>query len=74
MSRPASGQKDQLLSLDWIVTIGKHKGETLEDVINSDPGWVRWASHEIAWFNLDNKASRLLELQPDTSLDWDDFM
>lgn len=32
----------QIKAYDYVLTFGKHKGETVEDVIESDPGYILW--------------------------------
>jgi len=34
------------LSLDYIFTFGKHRGEMLEDVIEDDPYYMKWIAEE----------------------------
>lgn len=38
------------------LTFGKHRGQTLEQVIKSDPQYIRWCLRSIEWFEMD-KAS-----------------
>ena len=35
-------------------TFGKFKGKFVSDVIESDPHYVKWASDNVEWFNLDS--------------------
>jgi len=54
------------------ITFGKkHKGETIAEVIESDPGWLDWAIENIVWFVLDNEAYDLLE-EALEDIDYDD--
>lgn len=39
-------------------TGGKHKGETLAEVINKDKSYIRWALSTIRGFNLNNEAGQ----------------
>lgn len=41
------------LDLDDTVTFGKHKGLTVEDVMEVDPGWLKWAMENVDDFELD---------------------
>ena len=38
------------------ITFGKHKGETLEEVILSNPTYIEWALDEIDSFEIDDEA------------------
>lgn len=38
------------------ITFGKYKGQTLNQVINHDPQYVRWAIHTVPWFGISDKA------------------
>lgn len=32
---------------------GKHRGETVESILESDPGWIRWALENVSGFAVD---------------------
>ena len=38
-------------NLQWKLTFGKHKGETLQWVLKENPLYILWASENIDWFN-----------------------
>lgn len=40
---PILGMRDEL-------RFGKHKGETIENVLESDPSWLRWALENLEDF------------------------
>jgi hypothetical protein len=44
----------------YVFKHGKHQGDTLEDVAESDPGYLKWM-HENAVKDLDNEAFYALE-------------
>lgn len=39
----------------------KHRGETIEDIIENDPDYLLWALDTIEWFELDDEAEKELE-------------
>jgi hypothetical protein len=39
-----------ILGISDALPFGKHKGESLVDVLESDPGWLRWALENIKGF------------------------
>lgn len=43
------------------LTFGKHKGATIEEVIDDDPSYLEWAIDEIEWFELDEAATKSLK-------------
>ncbi len=47
-------------SLTSIVTFGKHKGKTIQEIINEDVGWLFWAVDE-SIIELDNVAYSILQ-------------
>jgi len=53
--------KTKKFSLSDKLTFGKHKGCTIEEIIEDDPGYLEWAIDEIEWFELDEVAARKLE-------------
>ena len=40
---------------------GKHRGETIEEVLKSDLTYIEWALEEIEWFGLDEEAGDMLD-------------
>ncbi len=44
-----------------VLSFGKHKGETLDEVIVEDPKYIAWCTDEIDGFELDEEAMQLLE-------------
>ena len=61
-------------------TFGKHKGETIEGVIQSEPQYVRWCIGNVGGFSISTPLTNLLSRQPDGSKslayandDWDDM-
>jgi hypothetical protein len=51
---------DQLLKLDTELTYGKHKGSTVAEVIDADPGYIAWMQDEIAGIVLDGPVEEAL--------------
>lgn len=51
----ATAEPTKIYTLNDVLESGKHKGETLADVIRSDWGWVKWANEnaEHFFFNVD---------------------
>lgn len=41
------------LGLQSELRFGKHEGETVEAVLATDPGWIRWAIENIRGFAVD---------------------
>lgn len=41
------------LDLDSVLRFGKHRGRTIEDVLEDDPRWLLWASENVDDFELD---------------------
>ena len=48
------------LDLDHKLTFGKHKGKTIEDVLEDDPRYLRWCMENIDDFELDRAVEHLL--------------
>ena len=40
----------------------KHRGETIEEIIEKDPSYLLWAIDTIEWFKLDDEAEKELEI------------
>lgn len=49
--------KTKEFSLSDKLTFGKHKGSTIEEVLEDDPNYIEWAIDEIEWFELDQNAT-----------------
>lgn len=43
----------KILTLEDEFTFGKHKGETVAEVCDDDPGYILWASKNIDWIEFD---------------------
>jgi hypothetical protein len=56
------------LKLTDALTFGKHKGETIQEVLDDAPDYLAWAIDEIDWFELDSQADQALE----QALGWND--
>lgn len=50
------------MEIDEVFAFGKHKGETLDEVIVDDPGYVDWCLSEVDGFELDDEGMHLLSL------------
>lgn len=37
---------EKILERDDVITFGKHKGETLEDILSEEPSYIVWLSEE----------------------------
>lgn len=44
----------RLYDLDTVLDFGKHKGLTVEDVLNDDPRYLLWALENVERFEVDN--------------------
>ena len=51
-------QKARALSLSDTLTFGKHKGLTVQQVVDKDPRYLAWACQNVSWFDLDVEARR----------------
>lgn len=40
-----------LKTFEDVLTFGKHKGLTIEDVFNEDPQWLEWAMENVEGFD-----------------------
>jgi hypothetical protein len=49
------------LSLESIITFGKHHDKQVEDVIEDDPGWCRWLAENSTTYEFDNEALEALQ-------------
>lgn len=38
------------ITRDYVFTFGKHKGDKLEDMLESDPGYLDWCLDNVDWF------------------------
>lgn len=77
MSRP---NNRKLYHLNSVLTFGLHKGLTISEIINKNPGWLHWAIENIEGFELSNKAFERLPFPEDNpdlgareTLSWGDF-
>jgi uncharacterized protein (DUF3820 family) len=52
------------LSLEDILTFGKYKGETLNDIIKTQPQYVSWLLSNAEWFTINGEATALLKKTP----------
>ncbi len=43
-----------------VLQFGKHKGETIDDVISEHSHWVEWAIENVAWFDISDELMQLL--------------
>jgi len=55
---PEYGMGDEL-------RFGKHAGETVEDVLETDPGWIRWALENVREFGVGDDVLDELRLLDD---------
>ncbi len=46
---------------------GKYIGKSVQDVLNFDPKYVKWAYENIDWFKLDDQVMAVLELMLNNS-------
>ncbi len=44
--------KNQTLNLKSKLNFGKHKGKTIDEVLEEDPTYIRWCLENIDWFKL----------------------
>lgn len=57
--------------IDTVINFGKHKGETVGKVLETDPEWLGWAEDTIDWFELDEEAEALLDEAVYAGIEWD---
>lgn len=43
-----------------VLTFGKHKGETVGEVLQTDPKYLKWAFDNVDWFNLEDEVLEVL--------------
>lgn len=48
------------LGMDDALAFGKHKDKFIWEVIEKDPGWLKWAIANIKDFEIDNEAYEAL--------------
>ena len=66
----AKGKPLLLRSIHNVLEFGKHKGETVQEVMRTDPNWLHWALQEIPDFKLNRNALLLL---PPQEIDYSAF-
>lgn len=44
-----------VFGMDDVLTFGKYKGETVRQIAETDPRYLRWAFDNIDWFDLDEE-------------------
>jgi 3'-phosphoadenosine 5'-phosphosulfate sulfotransferase len=49
-SKPSLTDLYPVYDLDSMLKFGKHAGEIVEDVLETDPGWLQWALENIKEF------------------------
>lgn len=60
MSRSQQHKKPEPISdMDHVLTFGKYKGESIEDILETDPQYLIWLHNNSEYFELDY---RLLEI------------
>lgn len=42
----------KVFELDDVITFGKYKGNTIDDVIHDDYGYIEWCLDNLAWFKI----------------------
>lgn len=42
-----------------VLDFGKHKGKTIDDVLDIEPEWLLWAEETVDFFEMDKNAARL---------------
>lgn len=67
-----------LRNVNNVLEFGKHKGETIHEVIRTDPEWLHWALQNIPTFKLNRNALLLLppsnpKYRDYNDLGWGDF-
>ena len=45
--------KRKRIGLEFVFKFGKHKGYTVEYVLDEDPSYLLWCEEEIHWFTLE---------------------
>lgn len=49
-----------LRGLNNVLEFGKHKGQTVQEIMRTDPNWLHWALQNIPDFKLNRNALLLL--------------
>jgi uncharacterized protein (DUF3820 family) len=49
------------LDLDHVLTFGRHRGRTIEDVLEDDPRYLLWVCENVDDFELDDVVAHELE-------------
>lgn len=47
--------KQNQLSLSYKLNFGKHKGKTINEILEEEPTYIRWCVENICWFKLSEK-------------------
>lgn len=45
--------KSKMFTKESVLEFGKHKGETVEDVLKYDPSYLVWCIENLKWFDVD---------------------
>lgn len=48
----------RVFGLTDTLTFGKHKGQTVQEVVRINPNYLTWAINNIEWFDLDAEARK----------------
>lgn len=49
------GKPTLIKTKSYKFTFGKHRDETLEEVLESDPSYIIWANDNVRWFKVSKK-------------------
>jgi hypothetical protein len=60
-----------LRSITHVLTFGKHKGKTIQEVMKCEPNWIHWALENVPDFRLNRNALLLLPPYRESE-DWED--
>lgn len=55
-------ERKPILGMRSTLTFGKYKGKSIKEVVDSDPGYIKWCREE-GIFNLNSYTSRVLNSQ-----------
>ena len=61
----------KILSETYVFQFGKHSGETMDDVIETDASYVLWCIKNIDWFKVSKKLlNKIMEMDDRQTRNW----
>lgn len=50
--------------LDTVLTFGKHKGKSIEEILRVDRGYLNWCKENLPWFDYSDKPAPKVQSDP----------